>query len=95
MEKEYKNGFWDYMKEYGLYTVGIISIAVTYIIGDITEAYKKNADVRVEIERIKSGLEEHVLDVNNNGIHDKVYFIDGKIVPIEIDNKNVLEYFKK
>ncbi len=83
------------MKRDGLLSLIIAGITLNSITGILASVYKKNADVRVEIERIKSGLEEHVLDVNNNGIPDKVYFIDGKIVPIEIDNKNVLEYFKK
>lgn len=83
------------MKRDGLLSLIIAGITLNSITGILASVYKKNADVRVEIERIKSGLEEHVLDVNNNGIPDKVYFIDGKIVPYEIDNKNVLEYFKK
>ncbi len=92
---ENKYSFGDFLRDNGTGIVIIGSVLAYSIISSVLDLYKSRIDAQIELARIENGLEEKVIDVNNNGIPDKVYIFDGKILPYEVDNKNVLEYFKK
>ncbi len=90
-----KYTFGDFLRDNGTGLLIIGSVVAYYIVNSIVGLYKSELDAQIEIARIEKGLEEKVIDINNNGIPDKVYIFDGKILPYEVDGKNVLEYFKK
>ncbi len=50
---------------------------------------------RAERTRVQSGLEVKAGDYNGNNLSDKFYEIDGNKVPVEVDGKPVIEYFRE
>ena len=58
------------------------------------QMYSATQQAQVKKAGIEVGLELKVGDYNGNQILDKFYEIDGKI-PVEIDGKPVVEYFKQ
>ncbi len=92
---EDKYSFGDFLRDNGTGLLIIGSVLAYSIVSSVLDLYKSKINAQIEVARIEKGLEEKVIDINNNDIPDKVYFFDGKILPYEVDGKNVLEYFKK
>ena len=71
--------------------VPIAAIALAIAWGVVT--YQKNHEAYLlEQSRIAAGYQRPVLqvaDLNNNGVMDKFYVVDGKVAVVELDGKPV------
>jgi hypothetical protein len=73
-----------------------IGVGIVLIVGGIfaSDFYSKYQNGQTERERIKAGLELKTGDYNGNQTIDKFYEIGGEKVPVEVDGKPVIEYFR-
>lgn len=75
-------------------TVGLNFYITLALLGGITIYTMSVIEGDVKDNQPSSSLELKVGYYNSNNILDKFYEIEGKKVPVEVDGKNVEEYFK-